>query len=196
MLRLLRQAWTTRRQLRRHRRIARTAPATLVEGVESRVVGLARPLGPVLEAPLTKRLCVCFAVVIYDWHHDGSVRVVHTTQGRAAFALADDTATAVVDPARAEMSALFDHETTLLPTTEHGRALLERLGIGARDWSQTRALELDEAIIELDEHIAVIGTAEREHDTDAAPASYRDGERPTRMRIYPTAISDDPRLLR
>ena len=70
------------------------------------------------------------------------------------------------------------------------------LGIEARDWSQTRAVEVSEAIIELDEKIAVIGTAMREPDPDVAPAGYRDGDVPARVRIFPTTISDDPRLFR
>lgn len=194
MFKLLGRVLSERRQLRRHRRVQRRAIAELTEGSEVRVVGMARPLGPVLEAPVSRRICVCFAVMIYDWHFDNSVRVIHVEQGRAPFALSEGTSRAVVDPARAQMSAMFDHTTTVRASATS--ALLTRLGIADRDWSKTRVLELEEAIIELDERIAVIGTATREPDMDVAAEGYRDGTRPMRWRIEPTAISDDPRLFK
>lgn len=161
------------------------------------MIGRARPLGPALEAPLSRRVCVCYAVVIYDWHFDDSVRIIHTTQGRAPFLLEDAGAQAIIDPSRAQMSAMADHSKTLAPTGGlASRATLEALGVVDRDWTRTRALELDEAIIELDEKLAVIGAAIREPDPQAPPTSYRDGERPMRWRLEPTAISDDARLFR
>lgn len=161
-----------------------------------RVIGRARPLGPALEAPISRRVCVCYAVVIYDWHFDDSVRIIRTTQGRAPFLLEDEGAQAVVESSRAQMSAMADHSTTLAPRGPASRAMLESLGLIDRDWTQTRALELDEAIIELDEKIAVIGAAIHEPDLEAAPTSYRDGDRPMRWRLEPTAISDDARLFK
>jgi hypothetical protein len=197
LFRALKRSFAERRQRRALRRVERCSLAALVEGRPVRVTGRARPFGPAIEAPLSRRICVCYAVVIYDWHFDNSVRVIHTTQGRAPFALQDAGLVAIVDPSRAQMSAQFDHTTSLSPPADRAaRAWLEALGVPDRDWSRTRGLELDEAIIELDEPIAVIGGAFQEPDLDAAPASYRDGERPLRWRLEPTAISDDPRVLK
>lgn len=197
LLRALKRSLADRRDRRKLRRVERCGLANLIEGSTVRVIGRARPLGPALEAPLSRRICVCYAIVIYDWHHDNSVRIIHTTQGRAPFLLEEAGVQALVDPARAQMSALFDHTTSMTPMGDRTtRASLAALGVEERDWSQTRGLELDEAIIELDEEIAVIGGAIREADLEAAPASYRDGERPVQWRLEPTAISDDPRLFK
>jgi hypothetical protein len=197
LIRALQRSLAERRQRRALKRVERRSLVELVEGRPVRVTGRARPFGAAIEAPLSRRICVCYAVVIYDWHVDDSVRIIHTTQGRAPFLLQDAGLTAVVDPSRAQMSAQFDHTTSLSPPGDRAaRARLEALGVGDRDWFQTRGLELDEAIIELDEPIAVIGNAMQEPDLDAAMASYRDGERPLRWRLEPTAISDDPRLLK
>jgi hypothetical protein len=193
-LALVRRSLAERRELRRLRRIPRSALATVVEGSEVRVVGLARPLGPALEAPLSGRICVCHAVVIYEWRADGSVRIAYTDQARVPFMLAEDDDRAVVEPGHAALSAGFDHERRMIPADAH--AILASLGVHDRDWSAATALELAEAIIELDERIAVIGTAIREPDLDASPLGYRDGDRPVRLRLIPTTISDDPRLCR
>jgi hypothetical protein len=197
LLRALKRSFVERRQRRKLRRVERRSLADLVEGMPVRVTGRARPMGPALEAPMSQRICVCWAVVVYDWHHDNSVRVIHTAQGRAPFVLEDAGLQAVVEPRRAELSASFDHTTTLVPRGDRlTRAKLDALGVTDRDWRHTRGLELDEAIIELDEAIAVIGSAMREPDLDAPPSSYRDGARPMRWRLEPTVISDDPRVLR
>jgi hypothetical protein len=195
MLKALRRAYDERRQRRRDRRVPRRTLAALVEGERLRVIGIARPLGPALEAPVSRRVCVCYGLVIYDWHHDRSVRVIDVAQGRAPFTLVDGDARAVIDPARARMSAMFDETMSLRPHLASDDKLA-RLGITGRDWSRTDVLEIEEAVIELDERIAVIGSAFREPDLDVAPSSYRDGTAPTRWRIEPTTISDDPRLFR
>ncbi len=191
----IRRAFADRRQRRKNRRVPRRPLADLVEGVPLRVVGIARPLGPALESPVSRRICVCYGIVIYDWHHDGSVRVINVDQGRAPFSLVDGDALAVIDPSRAQMSALFDEQMSIRPHNASAETLA-RLGIPDRDWSKTHVLEIEEAVIELDERIAVIGSAFREPDLDAPPTGYRDGAPPTRWRIQPTTISDDPRLFK
>jgi hypothetical protein len=196
LFRALKRSFAERRQRRTLRRVERRSLGELVEGRPVRVTGRARPFGPAIEAPLSRRICVCYAVVIYDWHFDDSVRIIHTIQGRAPFLLQDAGLTAVVDPSRAQISAQFDHTTNLMLLDSVDAPAIDALGIRDRDFSKTHALEIDEAIIELDEPIAVIGSAFQEPDLDAVPASYRDGERPLRWRLEPTAISDDPRLLK
>lgn len=195
LLRALQRSLAERRERKKLQRVERRSLDELIEG-PVRVIGRARPLGPALEAPLTGRVCVCYAVVIYDWHRDWSVRIAHTVQARAPFLLEAAGRSAVVEPSRAQMSAMFDHTTKLEPRDRATRAKLETFGVADRDWSKTQVIELDEAIIELDEEIAVIGEAIREVDLDAAPSSYRDGERPTRWRLEPAAISDDRRLFK
>jgi hypothetical protein len=195
VFRALRRALADRRQRRKDRRVPRRPLADLVEGSPIRVIGIARPLGPVLESPVSRRICVCFGLVIYDWHLDGSVRVINVSQGRAPFSLIDGDAHAVIDPSRAQMSALFDEQMSLRPHRASDETLA-RLGITGRDWSHTDALEIEEAVIELDERIAVIGAAFREPDLDAPPTGYRDGAPPVRWRIQPTTITDDPRLFK
>jgi hypothetical protein len=60
-------------------------------------------------------------------------------------------------------------------------------------------VECSEAIVELDEAIAVVGAAEREPDPTGSATQlggYRDGSLATRLRFSgPLLISDDPRAL-
>ena len=78
--------------------------------------------------------------------------------------------------------------------------VLDRLLLVRRDWFNTDLVQYREAIIEVDETIAVLGAGVREPDPDAAPTGmYRDSG-PQRLRFTGTAknpllISDDPRAL-
>ena len=189
LIRYVQKLLADRRSYRQQRRVPRCKLAEVVAGAEVRVAGIARPYGVALEAPLSRRICVCYAIVVHDWRVDRSLKTVRVEQQRMPFLLEDGGASAVVDPRAAQMSALFDYQARWVPGQD--RSILARVGVQDRDWSYTRVVELEEAIIELDERIAVIGIAERE---TGVPAGYRDDASPTRLRIYPTTITDDPRL--
>lgn len=80
------------------------------------------------------------------------------------------------------------------------RATLERMGLVKRDWFLTDLAHYREAILAVDERIAIYGAGVREPDPDAAPTGmYRDSG-PQRLRFtgtaeYPLLISGDPRTL-
>ena len=190
-----------------HRRIRaakRTRLAEVTEGEIVRVTGIARPLGPALEAPLSLRACVYYGIVVHAWDHAGRVRELGSEHERVAFTLADGADRVVIDPALASVSSAFDHVARWSPRQPAPAAisaLLARCGLAKRDWSRTRTVECSESVLELDEAIAVVGAAEREPDPTAAPAGgYRDGSLAMRLRFAgsrrdPLLISDDPSAL-
>jgi hypothetical protein len=196
-----------RRLRRRLRKAPRAELGTLEENTFARITGMVRPFDKrLLEAPLSGRLCVYYAVQVIS-AYGSRRREAHTEIGAEqegmSFQLEDDTATAVIDPDHARIDAAFDFESEskgAFDADERQRALLLRLQLTRRDWWNTDRLLYREAVIEADERIALFGAAMREPDPDAAPTGmYRDG-RPQRLRFtgtakYPLVISDDPRTL-
>jgi len=195
---------------RRLRRELREAPqlalADVPENQFARVRGIVRPLDArLLDAPLTGRLCVYYAIIVREVSHDSVLNVIPAELGSdhdgMAFVLADGDAHAVIDPAHARISAEYDHESAskaAFDATPRQRAVLERLGLIKRDWFSTAGLLYREAVLEVDEAITVLGAGTLERDPEAAPTGlYREGV-PMRLRFtgtrkHPLAISDDPR---
>nr|HEX4313895.1 hypothetical protein [Kofleriaceae bacterium] len=188
---------------RRLRRAFADAPrrtlAELGEDELACVTGRVRPVGPMLEAPLSRRVCAYYTVVVMEVS-DGRRSQLASEQSGVAFALEHDGHRAIIDPAYARISAGFDHATRsrgAFDATPDQRSALDRLGLVRRDWFMTSSLEYREAILELDELIAVVGAAVREPDPDAEVSGlYREGGG-TRLRLtgsarFPLLISDDP----
>lgn len=188
---------------RRLRRAIADAPrrtlAELGEDELACVTGRVRPLGPLLEAPLSRRICAYYTVVVMA-RTDGPLHQVASEQRGVAFALEQDGRRAIIDPAYAQISAGFDHATRskgAFDTTPEQRSVLERHHLVRRDWFMTSSLEYREAILEVDEVIAVVGAAVREPDPDAEVSGlYREGGgmrlRLTGSARFPLLISDDP----
>jgi len=196
-----------RRLRRRLRKAPLSALATLEENRFARIVGVVRPFERrLLEAPLSEKLCVYYSVKVVS--ASGPMRnAAHTEIGGEhegmRFQLDDGTATAVIDPAHAQIDTAFDYETvskSALDADDTQRAMLARLELRHPDLWQTDRVLYREAVLEADEQIAVYGAATREPDPDAAPTgTYRDG-RPLRLRFsgtarFPLMISDDPRTM-
>ena len=196
------------RHLRRKlRKAPRAELATLPENTFARITGMVRPFDKrLLEAPLSGRLCVYYAVEVIS-AYGAKTRELRTEIGAehegTSFQLDDDTAIAVINPAHARIDAAFDfvsESKAAFDADERQRALLERLDLVRRDWWNTDRLYYREAVLEADEQIALFGAAISEPDPDAAPTGmYRDG-RPQRLRFtgtakYPLVISDDPRTV-
>ena len=196
MGRAIRDALAARRLKRRIRKARRCALDEVGEGDVVRVAGMARPLGPALEAPLSRRACVYYDIVIYAWDDASDVWRIGSEREHVAFTLADRGRTVVVDPARATISATFDHTTRWDPQQPPPSAVADLLARSRlrRNWSEIRQVECCEAVLELDEIIAVVGMAEREPDPRGASAGgYRDGSLATRLRFGgELLISDDP----
>ncbi len=192
---------------RRFRRQLKKAPSSVLGSLEentfARVSGTVRPFGKrLLEAPLSGRLCVyySFDVVSTRGVHD---TIIGTEDEGMTFLLEDETGCAVIDPAHAVFSVGFDHETrskAAFDATPKQREILERLDLIRRNWILTDHLVYREAILEIDETIAVLGAGVREPDPEAVRTGlYRD-DVAQRMRFtgtakYPLVITDDPRSL-
>ena len=204
------RAQLAERRLRRRMRQARLVP--LIDAPEDtlvRVVGTVRPLaGRVLEAPLSGRLCVYYAVEVLASAAASTptdplpvlgANVIASEQDGVAFVLDDGHARAVVDPAHATIAAAFDHVSTsaaAFDASPEQRELLIRHDLVRRNWWNTTRVIYREAVIELDGRIAVVGAGTREADPAAAPTGlYRDGAA-QRLRLtgtarFPLMITDD-----
>jgi len=206
------------------RRTPRWSLASLPEDTFGRVTGAAHPFeGEQLAGPLTGRPCVYFIAVVEQRGRRGGDRARWTRlaleRRGVAFVLEDGGHRAIVDPRRARITLDFDHvyRTERLPLavreevpsrTGPGANLLsegERQGqflikhhLDTRDWSQMIELRYREAVIEVGEKIAVLGSGIREPDLEARSDgdAYRamggSRLRMTGSRRYPLVISDDP----
>jgi hypothetical protein len=192
---------------RRHRRLLRGArvfrAADMPENTFGKLVGRARPVGKkVLEAPVSRRLCLYYEVTIHALSGRTPFTQLGGEQQGGPFMLEDDSGRALVDPTNAFMSTAIDFTTrsSLKLFSEPAGALLERLGLAGKRVPGADALRFDESMIEIDERIAVFGGGVREPDPDATgEALFRDG-RATRLRLtgteqFPLFISDDPKAL-
>jgi hypothetical protein len=213
----------------RLRRMLRRAPrwslASLPEDTLGRVTGAAHPFeGEQLTAPLTGRPCVYYiALVEQRGRRDGNStqwkRLAVERRG-VVFMIEDDGHRAIVDPKQARITIDFDHvyrterlplmvrqpETSpaapgLLTEGERQAQFLAEHHLVNRDWSKMIELCYREAVIEVGEKIAVLGSGIREPDLEARPDgnAYR-AMAGTRLRLtgsrrYPLVISDSPSTL-
>jgi len=213
-----------RRMLRRARR---WSLATLPEDTFGRVTGAAHPFeGEQLTAPLTGRTCLYYVALVEQRLAHGTdvmrwTRLALERRG-LPFVLADGGHRAIVDPRRARVTIHFDHvyrtprlplavqqqevpqggSATALMTEDTRRGhFLARHYLVNRDWSTMAELRYREAIIEVGEQIAVLGSGIREPDLEARSDgdAYRavggSRLRLTGSRRYPLVISDDPSTL-
>jgi len=207
------------------RRTPRWSLAALPEDTFGRVTGAAHAFeGQQLTGPLTGRPCVYFiAIVEQRGTRDGNrARWTRLALERRSvrFVLEDGGHRAIVDPRRARVTLDFDHvyRTEHLPRalrspsdTGHGAApttederqgqFLTRHHLANHPWSRMLELRYREAVIEVGEKIAVLGSGIREPDLEARSDgdAYRAAGgtrlRMTGLRRYPLVISDDPSTL-
>ena len=170
--------------------------AAFPEATFGRVIGTVQPhRSRVLEAPLSGRLCAYYSIAVrahvVSWR---TRREPYTTiaeeQEAVPFELHADGDRAVIDPKDAWISSGFDHKSDDLFDPRVQR-LIGRMGI------VVAPLLIQEAVLELDERIAVFGAAVREPDPGSVSgeAGYRDGV-PLRLRFtgtakFPLVIRDD-----
>ncbi|HEY5922885.1 MAG TPA: GIDE domain-containing protein [Kofleriaceae bacterium] len=172
-----------------------------------KVVGRARGLDEMLEAPLSGRRCVYFVAIVEEQRSTGKSSywktIIKETRG-VLFMLEDDSGRALVDATAARIAIDFDGKSksgTFDDPTPVERAFLDRHGQKGEGWIFNRTLRYREAVIADGETIAVLGAGTREPDPDAPPAEAYRGEPPTRLRLtsspkYPLVISDDPSAYR
>jgi len=194
-------AGSTKRKLRK----AKLYPiAELPENVAGRVVGQAQVYGETLTGPLTGRPCVYYIAKVEQHHSNGKSsywRTLISEKQGTPFALVDPSGRAIVDPRNAELALDFDSRSrsgTFDDATPVEEAFLARHGHKSAGWMFNKGLRYSEAVIEIGETVAVLGSGVREPDPDGAAGAdgYRDGP-PTRLRLtsspkFPLVISDDP----
>lgn len=195
-------AWFRDRSVRRELlESPRVRLAELPEDMLGRVVGTVHAAGPVLEAPLTKRLCVYYAFELQLWRATGPT-VIRDEQNAVPFTLIDRGDEALVDTRSATISSNFDRGVRVawkgLDYKDH--RLLETWKVPPPE--RGTAYYFREAAIELDDTICIYGAGIREFDTrlgdDLPGVAYRDGVK-TRLHLtgserFPLVISDDPRV--
>lgn len=147
-----------------------------------------------LQAPLSYRACVYHGVVIDDYR-TGAMNGVELADKHEAvpFLLVDGEHEAVIDPTHALISAPYDHVTEGKPGVDmHPReqALLDRYGLSARSWYDTRYVRFCEAVLVPGERITVIGSGEWERDPGGPGDHHSYRERgPTRLRMAGSATA-------
>ncbi|MBS1121004.1 MAG: hypothetical protein H6Q90_3232 [Deltaproteobacteria bacterium] len=186
------------------RELLRQAPgmavADLPESTWARVSGVVHLLdGRVLEAPLSGRPCVYYAVRIDSMVAPKRANTLMRQRDAVPFLLEDHGHRAVIDPTHARISAEIDHASksaAAFDATPRQRSLLAtRRALFQRHMYQGSGLLYYESIIEEREPVAVLGAGIREPDPDAAPSAYRDMA--TRIQLagsqrYPIIICDRP----
>ncbi len=183
------------------RALLRQAPslplADLPESAWARVSGVVALLdGRVLEAPLSGRPCVYYAVRVDSLVAPQRFNTLMRQRDAVPFIIEERGHRAVVDPTHARVSAEIDYTSRSAAAHDadrRQRALLaNRVGL---QYMQSSRLLYYESIIEAGEPVAVLGAGTREADPDAAPNAYR--EMATRIQLagsqrYPIIICDRP----
>lgn len=179
----------------------------LPEDTHGRVIGRAQVLGEQLQGPLTGRRCVYYIAMVEEQRSTGRStywRTVAQESRGVPFVLEDGTGRAIVDPNGAQVALDFDGNSksgTFNNADPVQEQFLARHGQKSQGWVFNKTLRYREAMIEVGETVAVLGSGIREPDPTAAPeAAYR-GAPPTRLRLtssprFPLIISDDPATTR
>lgn len=179
----------------------------LPEGQPGRIAGRAQPVSETLVGPLTGRPCVYYIAKVEQHVQSGKTahwRTIVTEFRGVSFMLDDGSGRAIVDPGAARISLDFDSKSTsgtFDDPTPTERAFLERHHQTGQGWLFNKHLRYREAVIEVGEQVAVLGSGVREPDPDAPPAEAYRGEQPTRVHLagtqqHPLVISDSPDTLR
>lgn len=179
----------------------------LPEDTHGRVIGQTRALDQQLAGPLTGRPCVYYIAMVEEQRSTGRSSywrtIAQETRG-VPFMLEDGTGRAIIDPNGAQVALDFDGNSksgTFNAADPVQEQFLARHGQKTQGWVFNRTLRYREAMIEIGETIAVLGSGTREPDPYAAPeAAYR-GAPATRLRLtssprFPLIISDDPSTTR
>lgn len=156
--------------------------AELPEYQQGRLVGNVRALDRTLTAPLTGRACVYYVVLVVQPAASGWQERITDRRG-VAFALADASGSAVIDPAHASVALAFDHREQLRaldPATAAQQAVLARHADHRRGRSRLRFLE---AVLSVGERVTVVGTGTRRPYVEwSAESDYRSAA-PTRLQL-------------
>jgi hypothetical protein len=189
-------------RLKRRLRAAKPWPiAELPEDTLGKITGQARVLGGTLVGPLTGRTCVFYVATVQERRSSGRStywRTIITETAGVPFMLEDGSGRALVDPTGAEVALDFDGNSssgTFHDADLRQEAFLAKHGQKSTGWVFNKGLRYREAMIEVGETIAVMGSGVREPDPEAPPEEAYRGAPKTRLRLtssarYPLVISD------
>jgi hypothetical protein len=199
-------AWffSSEKRIKRKLRAAQKwAIGELPENTIGRVIGEVQPLDRTLTAPLTGRACVYYVAKVEQYRSNGRSggwrTIIRETDG-VPFRLVDHTGHAIVDPTKAQVALTFDDKTmsgTFDDATPIEVAFLTKHGKTSEGWLFNKKLRYTEAVVDLGETIAVLGSGVREGDPMAMPPGDYRSAPATRLRLtssarFPLVISDDP----
>jgi len=194
-------------RIKRQLRSAKPWPiAELPEDTLGKIAGEARPIGNTLVGPLTGRACVYYLAIVEEHRSTGRSSYWKTIISESAgvpFMLEDPSGRAIVDPTGAEVALDFDGKSssgTFHDADPVQEAFLARHGKKSTGWVFNKGLRYREAMIEVGETVAVLGSGVREPDPEAPPEQAYRGEPKTRLRLtsssrFPLVISDDPNVI-
>lgn len=193
---------------RRLRNAARVRIKDLQEGVPARIVGKARALAPdkALAAPLTNRPCVIYIATVDQRVHDHSSgkdmwQHLARHEERTPFLVDDASGKVVVEVDGAVIDVEFDRDEMIRPQqcpphiekfVDHHRMP----GAFRVSWDDGK-VRYREAIIGIEEFVAVLGIGIEEPDPDGVPDDAYRGTQKMRMRMASSKqvqvlISDAP----
>jgi hypothetical protein len=185
---------------------ARRVPVGEVKDGNGQVVkitGRVTCAGVPLTAPLTKRPCVYYEVVVEDFIHPGmdgrDTDVVEETQS-IDFFLSDETGRALIRSQAMTVNATKRVKFALGPFDDmipELKAFLERHGREIPRPGRPKRLKAEERIVGVDEAVTVLGLVRREPDPDPTSAGigYRDGPKRAVLEAPPggrVLVSDEP----
>ena len=190
-------------RLKRALRNAKALPiGQLPENTLGKVVGQAQSVGQQLVGPLTGRPCLYYIAIVEQHVSTGRSsywkQIIKEEMG-VPFQIVDISGRAIVDPRGADVALTFDGASksgTFNDADPVQEAFLQRHGKTSKGWVFNKGLRYKEAMIEINETVAIMGSGIREPDPMMAPAQdYRSGP-PTLLRLtsspkFPLVISDD-----
>ncbi len=196
-------AFSKANRLKRALRDMKAMPiGQLAENTLGKVVGQAHPVGQTLVGPLTGRPCLYYIALVEQQVSTGRSsywKTIIKEEMGVPFQVVDISGRAIVDPRGAEVALTFDGTSksgTFNDADPIQEAFLQRHGHSSKGWVFNKGLRYKEAMIEINEVVAVLGSGIREPDPMMAPAQdYRSGP-PTLLRLtsspkFPLVISDD-----
>jgi E3 ubiquitin ligase len=179
----------------------RFAIADLPDDTLGRIVGVVEALDDtVLEAPLSRRACVHYAVVIDEYHGPYDPHEMARNELAVPFVVRDGSDYVIVDPTHARISVRFDHITEssgMANALPYHRALLEPYHQRGERWVHG-SLRYSEGVLPIGARASVFGSGMRELDPQSDQRALYRERGATRIRMMgsastPLLISDTPR---
>lgn len=169
----------------------------------AKVSGRIREFEELIEGPLTGRACVFYWVLVEEGARNHWRTVVNDFQA-VDFLLEDESGVARVTPDGAKALLVMDahfRSKTFKDATPELEAYLSRFGERSTNLlGFNRSIRYREAVLELDEEVAVLGAVRMERDPDPTRTKGGYRSRPERPVLHSPEgasllVSDDPKVV-